>query len=338
MKHLLLSGFLYCTASSIAQNIDSGLVAHYRLDGNAIEATGQCNSGQVNSVEPAWDSCARPAHAMMFNGTSSFIEVPSCSALNPSSELSICAWVKPLGFNTGGCQVNAIAWKGLEEEPGHYGIGYMDTDFDCDSLGPYQQFFFQLTSGDASTSSWTAIFSLFARPSVNEWYFVVGTYDGADMMLYVNGILDGFGSHNWPPSGDAGNFFIGNGSDSSNPSYLNGLVDEVRIYNRALSDGDVMLLYSQLCSGVGLNQHLQQVSSAFVPNPATGRTTFTHDLLLGDISFEMFNVTGERMSTAELHQQNGELQLDVSSFPNGVYVYMISSGFERWSGKLMVLH
>lgn len=82
--------------------------------------------------------------------------------------------------------------------------------------------------------------------ALNTWYHIVGTYDGTTVRVYVNGALQGSGSQSI-----SGSIFnspsavrFGYESDAAGIDYMKGKVDEVQIYNRALSSTDVMNLYS----------------------------------------------------------------------------------------------
>lgn len=87
----------------------------------------------------------------------------------------------------------------------------------------------------ASTSSY---------PSLNSWSLITGTYNGTKASLYINGILVGTGSatSGLTPAGSS-NLIIGKKSDSAS-NYFPGLIDDVRIYNRALSAAQIAAMYS----------------------------------------------------------------------------------------------
>ena len=77
-------------------------------------------------------------------------------------------------------------------------------------------------------------------PISNVWYHVVGTYDGAYARIYVNGVLQSTSSSG-TSTGYSGGIYIARPQGSNN--YWNGSIDDVRIYNRALSASDVAMLY-----------------------------------------------------------------------------------------------
>jgi len=77
--------------------------------------------------------------------------------------------------------------------------------------------------------------------TTNKWYFITGIINGANSKIYINGQLDGTGTVDVKPS--AGDLLIGGLSVGATTPYFDGIVDEVRIYNRVLSDDEIMRLY-----------------------------------------------------------------------------------------------
>jgi len=78
------------------------------------------------------------------------------------------------------------------------------------------------------------------------WTHVVGVYDGTDVRIYINGVQDG------TPEAQTGNIqsasidtFIGRRGTGGNPNYFNGTIDEVKIWNIALSADEIAKRYSQ---------------------------------------------------------------------------------------------
>ena len=77
-----------------------------------------------------------------------------------------------------------------------------------------------------------------------QWYYVAFTYDGKTSKLYVNGLLKDSRTATRPSHTNADDLFIGRLQDSTFPYYVNGVIDEIRIYNRALCPTAVMQLNS----------------------------------------------------------------------------------------------
>jgi len=93
-----------------------------------------------------------------------------------------------------------------------------------------------------------------ASHSNNQWYHVVGIYNGTDLLIYVNGILEG--SNNIGPviaSTGPASLRIGNNlqSDHGGKGVFDGLIDEVAIYDRALSAEEIQQHYQNGLNGFG---------------------------------------------------------------------------------------
>jgi len=81
-------------------------------------------------------------------------------------------------------------------------------------------------------------------PSANRWYFVTVTYDGTTVSAYVDGVLSGTNDPaTTPVSADAAVILGRQNGGGASPYLLNGLIDDVRIYNRALSAAEILQLY-----------------------------------------------------------------------------------------------
>ena len=81
--------------------------------------------------------------------------------------------------------------------------------------------------------------------STGTWYHAVGTYDGSNIRLYLNGVQATSTTQTGSLASASGALNIGR--DPSNTLKLwNGLIDEVKVYNRAISANEVLDLYNDL--------------------------------------------------------------------------------------------
>ena len=87
-------------------------------------------------------------------------------------------------------------------------------------------------------------------PTVSNWHFIVCTYDGSNIKLYVDGSYIGQTAASGNIVGPAGATYLG-AYNKAGDHYLNGKIDEVSIWNSALSSNEVSALYN---SGNGLPQ------------------------------------------------------------------------------------
>ena len=202
-----------------------GLVALYRFDGSAADYSTNANHGTVVNVTLATNRFGRANAAYRFAGTSdSYVRVPSSSSLNITNAITLAAWIN---FEVGGTVYPRIINKGAYELA--TGEFFRST----------RRFYFTIES-PAQTQLGTPTEILQA----GQWHFVCATYDGTLMLLYVDGVL--LATTN-APGGIAATELemnIGRNVRNSADNYQ-GLIDDVRIYNRALSAQEITGLFNE---------------------------------------------------------------------------------------------
>jgi hypothetical protein len=216
-----------------------GLVAYWPLDEAAgqtrfSDASGQGNDGSCTMCPMAGVPGVRGT-AVRF--------VPRASILIDAGP----------ALTTLTAQITIAAWARLRTLNGYAMI--VSNDRDCDGCGgPYRGFSLWADSYGRHAPKlqiWNDVepHTGVQGPevlSVDRWYFLAGTYDGATMRLYVDGVLAasrpytaGIGA---PPS-----FGLRLGAMGFSQTYgIDGVVDEVMIYARALSDAEVAQLHASV--------------------------------------------------------------------------------------------
>ena len=148
----------------------------------------------------------------------------------PTEEMTVELWAWDEQFIEWGGYVVAVQDNGAFEK------GWL--------LGTrWKAFSFALSSEDADDGDGLLTYLNAASASeVNKWYHVVGTYDSKEMKIYVNGKLEGTsgvqsGPINYP---DRIFFSIGAYKDDNEDFVHKGMLDEVRLYDRALSEKEIL--------------------------------------------------------------------------------------------------
>lgn len=217
----------------------SDLVAHWPMDGNAEDISGNNHHGTIfGGVTPTEDHKGRANGACLFNGTDAAIHLTEgttnveASMLGlPQDAISISAWVKVEAFT---------AWGGL--------FSFIQDNFDFEygvTLALHEdpsqrKFVFGIAGGGKGITFLPAQNSY----TTNQWYFLTGTYDGATMKLYVDGKLSAesnaqSGDIAYSPSRGR----IGKYEDDNENFFFQGAIGDLRIYNRSLSAEEVLALY-----------------------------------------------------------------------------------------------
>jgi hypothetical protein len=238
-RTILLTGVLTVTVSLAIQAeaqpfLTNDLIAYYPFNGNANDASGNRNDGIVLGPVPATNRFGAGESAYLFNGSSStnFIVIPSLASANLSA-LTLSLWVNPFAAPSANGNGNIInKWQGYS---------YSSEDYE---LEIYRDLKVDLGNGRHGVR----VYGVQApNPlSLGHWQHLVGTFDSAGTgTFYINGILcaQANGLPLLPPARAPvriGQMFYADGSLA--PSF-DGIIDDVRIYNRALSASEVQQLY-----------------------------------------------------------------------------------------------
>ena len=203
--------------------------------GTITDKSGKGNTGTLTNMGRATSTVAgKIGQALKFNGTSSYIESPDSLSLDPTT-ITISAWIKVTG-KPSTYYSPIVAKQNTNTNQGYW----LD-------LSTNSKFIFMV--GNAST--YYSINNINATSlTSNKWYQVVTTYDGSIIKAYLNGALASttpFADGMTVPTNR--NLRIGTdmaGSNGTNfDGYFPGSIDDVRVYNRALSATEVQQLYNQ---------------------------------------------------------------------------------------------
>ena len=213
--------------------LNDGLVAYYPFNGNADDEGGNGQHGHIVNVVLAPDRFGNSNHAYDFTGTGSYVGIPAASIDNLRSG-TISAWINPRGL-TG--TITAKQHDSVDSQA-LLTIGYIPhTGAPGDGVPGRIYFRGSNRSGQASSIS---------TLNTGSWYHVAVVFSASSAKIYINGNLDATTSGNYSGYSDLNTVnTIGGWLCPPNPSFwFDGLIDEVRIYNRALSASEILRLGS----------------------------------------------------------------------------------------------
>lgn len=239
MRYYLLL-FLLCSTGINAQvNLNSGLVAYYPFNGNAKDESGNNNQPSVVKAGFVADRFNKPNAACSFNGKDNYIRIPDNPRLHFGSALSISAWVMIRDFYEGPCHGNRIIMKGDDDyKAGNFVLTYDDNyatrGQNCYTKMPdkKRQSFYGANA--------TPVTDDYVIPG--KWYLLTYIYDGYTASLYVDCKLQARGVNSGFEFTNNDDLYFGRLNNSQFPYWFNGVLDEVRIYNRALNKAEITAL------------------------------------------------------------------------------------------------
>jgi Concanavalin A-like lectin/glucanases superfamily len=209
----------------------SGLVGRWSAEGNANDATGRHNGTLSGGATFA---PGKVGQAFSFDPASGTVIVPDSTALRLSDQLTIVAWIKTRNTDSDQAIVSKVG--GVTGNN-----GYQFAVSGSTLIGQFN------TRGEGWPSARVTSGEII-KPGV--WYHVAWTYDQSAMVLYVNGVAaakEVIG----PQTITASSSDLRISGDDNEHVYFDGLIDEVSLYDRALSSAEIETLYGGSGAGTG---------------------------------------------------------------------------------------
>ncbi len=214
----------------------SGLVGYWPFCGNANDESGNGNNGANNGATLTTDRNGNVNSAYSFDGLSNFIEIPSSSSLQVNSAYTISAWVFIDYQNYHFIDQHSIISK---INDGDWYGGY---ELRINGLSNINNFGHFATTGNIG-----GVNIAIGTPNVvtGQWYFVTVTYDSSVLKIYLNNIEVGSTliSGNLQTSNNKLRFGR-RGEGNSYNCWYKGKMDDIGIWNRALTPQEITNLYT----------------------------------------------------------------------------------------------
>ena len=214
-----VAGSGYNDSSSTPFNY--GLIAWYPFDGNASDMSGNGNDGTVYGASSVEDRSSHESQALDFNGSNNHVELPSNVSSSLTKDLTISMWVHSSEFGPGSQFLFLRPTSGNSESV---------------KLGISPEGIIEFRINDDPLN---------ADVGVTEglWQHIVITFDGGMQKIYLDGPKVASRSKIASLDSTTEPSYIAVDKDSNLNQFFNGSIDDIRIYDRALSAEEIELLY-----------------------------------------------------------------------------------------------
>lgn len=312
MKSALLTfiAMLLLSVSTYAQNVPgyiptSGLVGWWPFNGNANDESGNGNNGTVNGATLTTDRNGVLNSAYSFDGNFDYIDCGTSSSLGASTTqpLTVSAWFltqangnllsKYLNLNTPSSSFAVICSPPNSKlRITGNGVNYLEDN-------------------TVNFGQWVHVVAIFASGTNNT-------------QIFINGTLTAQGTVTLNSSAVATPFIIGMISGSF-PGFFDGIIDDVGVWNRALTQQEVTNLYNASMTAVAEVRDVPSFS--IYPNPAVDNISITTDASIVGKSYILYDAVGGVVGSGLV--SSTALNIAVDGFSAGSYTMVIDGQYRR---------
>lgn len=252
--------------------ISNGLVGYWGLDPDCVLPGGM--TADLSANQNPGTLISSPTYvqgqvgtALNFNGSSSYVDLGTPSALNLTTAFSFAAWINPAGLPTSAGTYNYIFSHGYDGTNTQFDFSLQNDGSTGNApglqIGSYQ-----------NPSNHNVFWSYGSSIAIGVWSHVAGTYDGANWAVYFNGQQVATKHDPVVIATVAAHVTIGGRIVSGAPlNFFNGILDDVIAWNRALDPPEIIALYQAGLSGrrddvLGVHARDLQIAALAAISPA----------------------------------------------------------------------
>ncbi len=221
-------------------SLTQGLVGYWPFCGNALDESGNNNHGTVNGATLTTDRFGNVGSAYDFDGLNDFISINESNSLKPVNEITISLWANIDSTNSP--SFIGLVNKYLEgAEPSYSSYQMITGNNTINQTGDAG-----FTIRTNNIYQWTGVTN---ASYLNQFHHLVGTYNGSILKCYKNGILvstiDATGDIQYSSSNIDFGRRINNNGVIGLDTYFKGKLDDIAIWNRALTPQEIQQVYNQ---------------------------------------------------------------------------------------------
>lgn len=214
-----------------SSNTDDNLAAYFPFNGNAYDESVSKHKMFIHNVNLCNDRFGKNNSALEFNGSDSYIKTNKNNALNNAESITICSWVFPR---------RAKNWESWISKDGPKWAARWRVGF---GENKNLEWGFTKCNSVSGQNMWTNFWVTNSELPLNKWTHIAVSADQYKKIVtvYMNGKKVGALTNLKPFDKSDGAVRIGHQSDDN--VYFDGKIDDVRIYNRVLSDQEIREVY-----------------------------------------------------------------------------------------------
>lgn len=213
----------------LVSRVYEGILGYWHFDeGSGVSAYDASGFESTGALTASWQSSTlcKAGGCLSFDGSDDAVDAGSANILDVEKSITLGAWIKLNSYTSGG---GATDRASIIQKTGEY---YMTIN---SSNGLLDAYFGGVTASHESSNT---------PVPLGVWSYIAVTYDGVSIKWYINGVLDKVSPFGGDITKDSRSVKIG--GEPGFGRFTNGLIDEPRIWNRALSEVEILNIYKDL--------------------------------------------------------------------------------------------
>jgi hypothetical protein len=321
----ITSDSLLVSVRDTSVNQSGNLVAFYPFNGNANDESGNGINGTVYQAILVSDRFNNPNSAYKFDGSNDYIQVSNSPSLNFTNSITVSFWIKVSEF--------------FIREAYPLSHGNWENRWKVSITNNRIRWTVKTSIAIKDLDSETEL-------KLDSLYNVTVLYNGSDFEIYINGKLDALSTFSGSILSTTIDLMIGQVLPGNNNNQYNfkGVLDDIRIYDYALSYNEIGKLYD-IVSDVKdqSNDQLPERTILYqnYPNPFNPTTLIGFSISdRGFVSLKVYDVLGKQVTTIVNEEKLAgtyQIEFDGSKLPSGVYFYRLIAGSYIQTKKLLLL-
>ncbi len=223
-------------AAAACSSAPVGLVGWWAGDGNANDIAGT-NNGTLQGGATA-TGVGEVGQAFSFDGATGYVQIPDAPALKPTN-LTVEAWVRFSSLDSTGSGGSPAGDQYIVFKQNSRSSNFEGYFLGKTRISGQDHFTFQVTSVDGTDVELDSV----SLVSTGVWYHVAAVRGSNYVQLYVNGNRESTNTVSFPQDYGTLPLYFGTSGQSYWDHKFSGLLDEVSLYNRALSSNEVAAIY-----------------------------------------------------------------------------------------------
>ena len=297
MKHRVMLGFvLSLMLTAVSQGADPSLVAWYRFDGDASDSSGN-NLHGTEMGDPTYTEGVF-GQAIDLDGDGDYVDCGAPPEFDITDFITFTYWIKVRAFDK---QWNTVLSRGDDS--------WRSSRADLNSFM------------EAAVGGTTGNYTYGVTPvDDGQWHHVGWVYDGTMNYLYVDGEIDATEENSGQITVSSYPLYIGDNSQATG-RYWNGLIDDVMIFNRALSQEEIQVIMQASAGAYPIASSPTPADGAIHPDTwvtlswRAGDFAVSHDVYLG----QSFDDVNDATIESDTFRGNQGETFYIAGFPGFAY-------------------